>query len=198
MPEENVHVVERPRRRARGLPRAGPRLAPRLLLRRHDALRGRRGRRADPAEPRACCRRRRRRTSTSRRWYRTIEEIERRAPERLALIHFGLADDVSRHLGELRERLDTLGRTRVEAGATEEEFVAAAKADLPPDEADELRPRDAVLAVLRGLERYWEQRVRASPRRCASASSAFSSSAARSRSSAARSRPSRSRSPSST
>ena len=42
---------EQPRRRAGGLPRAGPCLPPRLLLRRHDALRGRRGRRADPAEP---------------------------------------------------------------------------------------------------------------------------------------------------
>ena len=69
-------------------------------------------------------------------WYRTIEEIERRAPERLALIHFGLANDVSRHLGELRERLDTWAR-RVEEGASEEEFVAAGKADLPPEEADE-------------------------------------------------------------
>ena len=69
-------------------------------------------------------------------WYRTLEEIERRAPERLALIHFGVANDVSRHLAELRERLDTWAR-RVEEGASEEEFVAAAKADLPP----EARPR---------------------------------------------------------
>ena len=65
-------------------------------------------------------------------WYRTLEEIERRAPERLALIHFGVADDVSRHLAELRERLDTWAR-RVEEGATEEEFVEAAKADLPAE-----------------------------------------------------------------
>ena len=82
-------------------------------------------------------------------WYRTLEQIERRAPERLALIHFGLADDVGRHLAELRERLDTWAQ-RVEEGATEAEFVAAATADLPPEEADALRPRDAVLAVVRG------------------------------------------------
>ena len=43
-------------------------------------------------------------------WYRTLEQIERRAPERLALIHFGLVDDVGRHLAELRERLDTWAR----------------------------------------------------------------------------------------
>ena len=73
-------------------------------------------------------------------WYRTLEEIERRAPERLALIHFGVADDVSRHLAELRQRLDTWAR-RVEEGATEEEFVAAAKADLPPEEAERTTAR---------------------------------------------------------
>ena len=52
-------------------------------------------------------------------WYRTLEEIERRAPERLALIHFGVAEDVGRHLAELRERLDTWAE-RVEEGATED------------------------------------------------------------------------------
>ena len=57
-------------------------------------------------------------------WYRTLEQIERRAPERLALIHFGLADDIGRHLAELRGRLDTWA-TRVEEGMTESEFVAA-------------------------------------------------------------------------
>ena len=48
-------------------------------------------------------------------WYRTLEEIERRAPEHLALIHFGVADDVRRHLAELRERLDVWAH-RVEDG----------------------------------------------------------------------------------
>src|SRR6266550_951212 len=38
-------------------------------------------------------------------WGRTIDEIEGRAPERLALIHFGVATDVERHLAELRRRL---------------------------------------------------------------------------------------------
>ena len=57
---------EQPRRRARDLSRARSCLAPRLLLRRHDGLRGRCGRGADPAEPRRCYRRRRRPTSTSR------------------------------------------------------------------------------------------------------------------------------------
>ena len=91
-------------------------------------------------------------------WYRTLEEIERRAPEQLALIHFGLANDVSRHLGELRERLDTWAG-RVEAGATEEEFVAAAKADLPPEEADEYDRAMPFWQSYQGLKRYWDTRA---------------------------------------
>ena len=63
-------------------------------------------------------------------WYRTLEEIERRAPEQLALIHFGVADDVSRHLAELRQRLDTWAR-RVEEGMSEAEFIEAAQGRSP-------------------------------------------------------------------
>jgi glyoxylase-like metal-dependent hydrolase (beta-lactamase superfamily II) len=89
-------------------------------------------------------------------WYRTFEEIERRAPEQLALIHFGLANDVSRHLGELRERLDTWAQ-RVEEGADEKEFVAAAKGDLPPEEAEEYDRAMPFWQSYAGLVRYWEK-----------------------------------------
>ncbi len=91
-------------------------------------------------------------------WERTLEEIERRAPEQLALIHFGLANDVSRHLAELRERLDTWAG-RVETGATEAEFVAAAKADLPPEEADEYDRAMPFWQSYQGLKRYWDTRA---------------------------------------
>jgi glyoxylase-like metal-dependent hydrolase (beta-lactamase superfamily II) len=90
-------------------------------------------------------------------WYRTLEEVERHAPERLALIHFGLADDVSRHLAELRERLDTWAK-RVEEGVTEQEFVAAAKADLPPEEADGYDRAMPFWQSYQGLRRYWDTR----------------------------------------
>jgi glyoxylase-like metal-dependent hydrolase (beta-lactamase superfamily II) len=90
-------------------------------------------------------------------WYRTLEEVERHAPERLALIHFGLADDVSRHLAELRERLDTWAK-RVEEGVTEQEFVAAAKSDLPPDEADGYDRAMPFWQSYQGLRRYWDTR----------------------------------------
>jgi glyoxylase-like metal-dependent hydrolase (beta-lactamase superfamily II) len=90
-------------------------------------------------------------------WYRTIEEIERHAPERLALIHFGVAEDVSRHLNELRERLDTWAR-RVEEGASEEEFVAAAIADLPREEAPGYERAMPIWQSYQGLKRYWDTR----------------------------------------
>ena len=90
-------------------------------------------------------------------WYRTLEQIERRAPERLALIHFGFADDVGRHLAELRTRLDTWAG-RVEQGATEAEFVAAARADLPPDEADRYDRAMPFWQSYAGLRRYWDLR----------------------------------------
>ena len=89
-------------------------------------------------------------------WEGTLGEIERRRPERLALIHFGLADDVERHLSELRERLATWAG-RVERGASEEEFVAAGKADLPPAEAEAYDRAMPFWQSYAGLARYWEQ-----------------------------------------
>src|SRR5262249_25931603 len=39
-------------------------------------------------------------------WHRTIEAIARREPERLALVHFGVATDVAGHLERLAAELD--------------------------------------------------------------------------------------------
>ncbi len=62
-------------------------------------------------------------------WERTLDEIERRSPERLALIHFGVADDPARHLAELRlELLDWA--EFVLGGAGEDEFVAYCRTEL--------------------------------------------------------------------
>ncbi|HXH87289.1 MAG TPA: MBL fold metallo-hydrolase [Gaiellaceae bacterium] len=89
-------------------------------------------------------------------WHRTLDEIEQRAPERLALIHFGVADDVARHLAELRERLDAWAK-RVEAGATEADFVEAARADLP-GEADAYDRAMPFWQSYAGLSRWAEKR----------------------------------------
>jgi glyoxylase-like metal-dependent hydrolase (beta-lactamase superfamily II) len=61
-------------------------------------------------------------------WYVTLGEIERRSPQRLALVHFGVFDDVTRHLEELRRRLHEWSEL-VASGASEEEFAAAVNDD---------------------------------------------------------------------
>ncbi len=91
-------------------------------------------------------------------WGATIAELERRSPERLALIHFGLAEDVGPHLAELRERLGAWA-ARVEQGQSEDEFVAAARADLPDDEVETYERAMPFWQSYAGLVRYWEKRA---------------------------------------
>ena len=72
-------------------------------------------------------------------WFRTFDEIERRQPERLALIHFGVADVAAEHLASLREHLASWAE-RGREGLDQEAWVAAARHDLEAavgeDEAD--------------------------------------------------------------
>jgi glyoxylase-like metal-dependent hydrolase (beta-lactamase superfamily II) len=62
-------------------------------------------------------------------WEATIDELERRDPDRLALIHFGVADDPGHHLAELRLTLLDWAES-VEGGAAEEEFIGYARQEL--------------------------------------------------------------------
>ena len=68
-------------------------------------------------------------------WQGTIDEIERRAPARLALVHFGVADDPEPHLRELRDRL-VRWVDRMTESATEEEFTESVRGDLIAAGAD--------------------------------------------------------------
>jgi glyoxylase-like metal-dependent hydrolase (beta-lactamase superfamily II) len=68
-------------------------------------------------------------------WYRTIDEIERRRPQRLALIHFGMAEDPEPHLAELRARLADWVQ-RAESGVTEEAFSASVRIDVSETGSD--------------------------------------------------------------
>ena len=92
-------------------------------------------------------------------WYRTLDAIEQRAPQRLALVHFGVADDVSRHLAELRARLDEWAR-RVHDGMTESEFVEAARGDVPDPERDDYDRAMPFWQSYAGLKRYVDMRER--------------------------------------
>lgn len=90
-------------------------------------------------------------------WLATLDEIERRAPERLALIHFGVAGDTKRHLDELRERLERWSE-RVRNGASEEEFEELAGADLGADR-ETYQQAMPFWQSYAGLKRYWEKRA---------------------------------------
>jgi glyoxylase-like metal-dependent hydrolase (beta-lactamase superfamily II) len=84
-------------------------------------------------------------------WLRTLEQIERRAPARLALVHFGVADDVERHLGELRLRLEEWVALE---GVSESEF-----AEIVGRGVDESYDRAMPFwQSYAGLKRYWDKR----------------------------------------
>lgn len=88
-------------------------------------------------------------------WFRTFEEIERRQPERLALIHFGVADSPSEHLALVREELAKWAE-RVER-LDEADWVAVARRDLEAavgGEADRWEQAAPLWQSYAGLKRY--------------------------------------------
>ena len=96
-------------------------------------------------------------------WERTFDDILRHQPERLALIHFGVVDQlegVADHIERARDHLHVWSG-RVERGTSEEEFVAAARHDY---EAAEGAWDERVLLAApfeqsyHGLERYWRKK----------------------------------------
>lgn len=93
-------------------------------------------------------------------WEQTLDEIERREPERLALIHFGVAEDVARHLTELRLVLEDWAKS-VEGGASEEEFVAYALAQLS-DSGEDVAAYEQAMPFWQsyaGLKRWADKRA---------------------------------------
>jgi glyoxylase-like metal-dependent hydrolase (beta-lactamase superfamily II) len=86
-------------------------------------------------------------------WHATVAEIRRRSPDRLALIHFGVHEDVDTHLDRLETELDTWA-DRVGSGMSQDDFVAAARADAGTD-ADDYDQVAPLWQSWVGLERYW-------------------------------------------
>ncbi|MFN2467073.1 MAG: MBL fold metallo-hydrolase [Gaiellaceae bacterium] len=94
-------------------------------------------------------------------WRRSLDEIERRAPERLALIHFGVVEDVADHLVRMRAELE-LWAERVRSGMGETEFVAAGRADLIASEEGSAPYYERAAPFWHswhGLRRYWDKRA---------------------------------------
>ena len=94
-------------------------------------------------------------------WEGTLDEIERRAPGALALIHFGVFHDVEDHLAALRDTLRSWSN-RVENGMDQATFVAAARFDVSElDGDDAAQDYDRAAPYWHhflGLERYWRKR----------------------------------------
>jgi glyoxylase-like metal-dependent hydrolase (beta-lactamase superfamily II) len=97
-------------------------------------------------------------------WERTLDELERRSPERLALIHFGVADDPVRHLADLRlELLDWA--EFVLGGASEDEFVAYCRTELA-DSGEPVGIWDVAMPFwqsYQGLKRWADKQADLSP-----------------------------------
>jgi glyoxylase-like metal-dependent hydrolase (beta-lactamase superfamily II) len=96
-------------------------------------------------------------------WERTFDEVLLRQPERLALIHFGVVEgleEVAGHVERARKYLGVWSK-RVHDGMKQEEFVAAAEADLQAS-GDGDAPYYARAAPYEqsylGLERYWRKK----------------------------------------
>ena len=89
-------------------------------------------------------------------WHETIAEIRRREPERLALIHFGVHEDVDEHLDRLEQELDRWA-ARVRDGMDEPEFVTAARTDLG-DHADQYDRVAPLWQSYLGMKRYWDSK----------------------------------------
>ena len=99
-------------------------------------------------------------------WFRTFEEIERRRPERLALIHFGVAESPSEHLGLVRDELAKWAE-RGREGLDEQAWVTAARRDLEAavgdDEADVWQRAAPLWQSYAGMKRYWAKRAEKEP-----------------------------------
>jgi glyoxylase-like metal-dependent hydrolase (beta-lactamase superfamily II) len=95
-------------------------------------------------------------------WDETIEEILRRAPQRLALVHFGVFEDVDHHLASLRGRLHQWEEL-VAGGATQEQFeAAAAEARLNASYEQAMPLWQSYAGLKRWVERVKPNRSRAS------------------------------------
>ena len=95
-------------------------------------------------------------------WSRTFAELERRRPELICVAHFGVFDAAAAHLARAREALARWAE-RVRAGTTQEEFIAAAEAEIPAEAdagvAAAYRWAGPPVQSFLGLRRYWDKQA---------------------------------------
>jgi glyoxylase-like metal-dependent hydrolase (beta-lactamase superfamily II) len=88
-------------------------------------------------------------------WNRTLDEIERRNPARLALIHFGVVDDPKPHIAQLRRRLVEWSSEPL----PEEKWLTRRRAELARDSSEPAALEQAMplWQSYAGLRRYWDK-----------------------------------------
>jgi glyoxylase-like metal-dependent hydrolase (beta-lactamase superfamily II) len=96
-------------------------------------------------------------------WHRSIETVAAWRPDRVAMTHFGAAEDAAAHLDEMHRRLDEqaeLARSGDRDAFLERVDRDVAAAGDPETSAVYIQaaPRDQLYA---GLERYWRKRSEA-------------------------------------
>jgi glyoxylase-like metal-dependent hydrolase (beta-lactamase superfamily II) len=92
-------------------------------------------------------------------WQATLEELEARAPERMALIHWGVFDDVQRHLADLRLELYEWADF-IRGGAGLDEFTEYVKLELR-DAGEDTGQYDLAMPLwqsYQGLRRWADRR----------------------------------------
>jgi glyoxylase-like metal-dependent hydrolase (beta-lactamase superfamily II) len=90
-------------------------------------------------------------------WHASIDEIARREPECLALIHFGVESGVPDHLERLHSELDRWAGW-VRDGMPQDEFVRRAR-EPAADDAAVHDATDIIPQSWLGLRRYWDKRA---------------------------------------
>jgi glyoxylase-like metal-dependent hydrolase (beta-lactamase superfamily II) len=87
-------------------------------------------------------------------WHMSLDEIERRVPDTLALPHFGLVAEPDEHLQIFRSRL-MLWAEIVRRGADAREFVDEVSAEIDAQTAHFSELTDLLRHSYLGLKRYW-------------------------------------------
>jgi glyoxylase-like metal-dependent hydrolase (beta-lactamase superfamily II)/F0F1-type ATP synthase membrane subunit b/b' len=96
-------------------------------------------------------------------WHDSINRVAAWNPDRLAMTHFGAADDVDDQLAEMSERLDTWAA--LAHGEDSQTFIETVTDEIARDAGADLVPAYLQAAppeqLYAGLERYWHKREEA-------------------------------------
>jgi glyoxylase-like metal-dependent hydrolase (beta-lactamase superfamily II) len=87
-------------------------------------------------------------------WHQSLDAIEARVPNALALPHFGIVDEPEAHLQDFRRRL-MLWAEIVRRGASAREFAAEVSREIDPDSATLVELTEILRHSFLGLKRYW-------------------------------------------